>query len=98
MLAKETTSPIKSIGDSYGYSLQELRAASMANVQLDSTKGSAARRMIEEQIDKLLSFGSVPHGFRGLLNQTGTSTYVIRTVSRVSRSGRRRPATRSSTT
>ena len=77
VIAKETTSPIKSLGASYGYDLQELRAASMANVQLDSTKGSAARRMIEEGIDNLLSFGSIVHGFRGLLNQTGTNTYVI---------------------
>ena len=77
VIAQETTISIKGIGDSYGYSLQEMRAAQMAGIPLDSSKAASARRQIEEQIDKCLSFGSAPHGMKGLLNQTGTGVYVV---------------------
>lgn len=77
VVAQETTISIKGIGSSYGYSIQEMRAAQMAGIPLDSSKAASARRQIEEQIDKCLSFGSVAHGMKGLLNQSGTGVYVV---------------------
>lgn len=38
------TAHIKSIGDSYGYNVQEMRASRMAGKSLDARKGAAARR------------------------------------------------------
>lgn len=76
VLGKQTTSYIKSLGASYGYSLQEIRAAQMAGVSLDSLKGDAARRAIEEGIDTLIQKGSSAHNLLGLLNQPNAITYV----------------------
>ena len=38
------TASIKSVGDSYGYNVQEMRASRMAGKSLDARKGAAARR------------------------------------------------------
>ncbi len=75
----EFTSVIRSIGSSYGYSVQEIRAAQMAGVDLDQKKANAARRMIEEQIDTVGSLGSAAHNIIGLLNQSNTTTFTVPT-------------------
>lgn len=42
-----TTVPVKSIGDSYGYSVQEMRASRMAGKSLDVRKAETARYQID---------------------------------------------------
>lgn len=74
---RANTSFIKSIGDSYGYNLQEIRAAQMAKMQLDTCKAEAARQAIEEKIDKIAQIGDTAHNLLGLLNQPNVSLYTV---------------------
>lgn len=70
VLAKEFTAPVRSIGASYGFSIQDLRASAMAGAQLDVRRATAARRAIESRIDKMIAEGDAEHGVTGFLNNT----------------------------
>jgi hypothetical protein len=67
----ETLQNIKSIGSSYSFSVQDLRAAQFANQPLDSMKGVVARKIIERKVDSLCAIGEARHGFTGLTNYPG---------------------------
>lgn len=75
----EETIKIKSIGDSYGYNIQEIRGARMSGVPLDAKRASAARRAIEESVDNICQNGGVMSevGAFGLLNQPNATSYTI---------------------
>lgn len=65
----EVVAVVRSIGASYGYSRQEIRAAQMAGVSLDSIKARDAREAILRKEDYTAWFGSSAHGINtGLLN------------------------------
>lgn len=68
ILGKEFTSPVKSIGGAYGYSLQEIRSAQMANLNLDARKAEAARRAFEEAVELIARTGNSETGLKGFLN------------------------------
>lgn len=65
---KPTTVPIKSLGASYGYSIQEMRASRMANKGLDARKADAARYQIERLTSKIALVGDKASGMMGLLS------------------------------
>jgi hypothetical protein len=65
---KEFTVPVRSIGASYGYSLQEIRAAQFAGRNLEQRKANAARRAVEQKINKVGFFGDEEFGLTGFLN------------------------------
>lgn len=65
---KEVTSPVRSLGVAYGYSLQEIRAARQANRPLTDKKASAARRAFEQALDDIAALGDEESGLKGLLN------------------------------
>lgn len=77
VVAREFTSKIRGLASSYGYSLEDARAAMMANVPLDAKDAMAARRAIEEQIDAIAKTGSAKHGLLGFLNQPNVSVYTV---------------------
>lgn len=64
------TGKIKSIGAAYQYTLQELRAAAMANFQLDATKARMARLAVETLLDQVAAYGDAATGLLGLTNAT----------------------------
>lgn len=69
VLGKEFIRPVKTVGDSYGYDVIELREAAMAGRSLDSMRAVAARRAIEEILDYVACFGSPDDGIvDGFLN------------------------------
>jgi hypothetical protein len=68
VFGNEFTSPIKSLGVSFGYSSQEVRAASMGNVPLETMKAAAARRAIHEQESEIAWRGNDDSGLPGFLN------------------------------
>lgn len=74
---KEFSSRVRSLGASYGYSIQDLRAASMAKVNLPQRKADAGRRSIEEGIDRIVRNGDTTNGLLGLLNQPNAIVYTI---------------------
>ena len=64
---KEFTSPIRALGASFGYNIQEIRAAAFAKKDLNQMRANAARETIEEQIDRLLALGDTASGIPGFL-------------------------------
>lgn len=67
---------VHSLGDSYGYSIQEIRRAARANFNLDARRAMAARRGIEEKQDHLAWFGDSKAGLKGFVNAEGITEYV----------------------
>ena len=68
VFGKEFTSKIKSLGTSFGYSTQAIRAASMNNTPLEAWKASAARRAIHEKESAVAWNGDDDSGLPGFLN------------------------------
>lgn len=66
---KPTTAVVKSIGDSYGYSVQEMRASRMAGKSLDVRKAESARYQIDYLLNKIAWAGDKETGLMGVLSQ-----------------------------
>ena len=66
-LAKEFPAPIKSMGASYSFSIQDMRRAAMSGSQLDQRKARAARRAHEQLFDDIMAFGNADAGIEGFL-------------------------------
>lgn len=65
---KEFTVKVKSLGGSYRYSLQEVRASIMAGKPLQQRKADATRRAHLQKENRLAFFGDAACGFNGFLN------------------------------
>lgn len=65
------TSYVKSLGDSYGYSIQEMRNSLYAGKSLDVRKADAARYQIERYRNKIAWAGDPKNNILGVLS-TGT--------------------------
>lgn len=66
--AKTETFHTKRMGDSYGWTLDELKAARMTGTPLETDLGVAARRAIEEKHNKTVWLGDENVGLHGVLN------------------------------
>ncbi len=75
--AEENQSQIKSLGDSYGYSIKEIRRAQMARVDLNGRRANTARRAIEELIDDLAWNGDDAYNMQGFLNYPGITEFTL---------------------
>lgn len=67
IVGKEFTAKVRSIGASYGYSIQEIRAAQFANRNLVQRKANAARRANDQTVDRIGWKGDATHGLIGFL-------------------------------
>lgn len=63
-----TTAYVKSIGDSYGYSIQEMRASRMAGKSLDTRKADAAHYAIDRTTNVIAFAGDTKHNLMGMLS------------------------------
>lgn len=79
---KKFTSGVRSMGDAYMYTIQDLRAAAKVGRPLDAKLAMAARRMIENLIDDLACTGDSDNGITGLANAAN-----IQAVTRTSGTG-----------
>lgn len=77
VVAKEFTSNIRGIGDSYGYDVQEIRYASMTGTPLESRKAAAARRAHDQKINQLAWSGDTEHGLPGFLTNANIPGYTV---------------------
>jgi len=59
---------IRSFGGSFGYTVQELRAAQMANVALEQRRAAAVRRAYEEKVEQVALFGEASVSLAGFFN------------------------------
>lgn len=64
---KEFVAFVRSVGNSYGYSLQEIRAAQMAGKPLAARKASAAVRSMREEWNRIAFYGDANHNLQGWL-------------------------------
>lgn len=74
---KQFQAPIRSIGVSYGYSVQEIRAANYVGTNLDARKQAAAKRAHDEAINRFAWAGDPISGLPGFLSNPNIPTYVI---------------------
>lgn len=61
---------IRSFGGSFGYTVQELRAAQMANIALEQRRATAVRRAYEEKVEDVAMFGEASVGLAGFFNNS----------------------------
>ena len=68
VLGKEFTQKIKSIGNSYQYSIQELRVAAKVGRPLDAMKASAAAYVMQQKLETIAATGDTATGLVGFSN------------------------------
>ena len=77
VLRKEVTNPVRSLGASFGYTIQETRAASMVpGMNLEQRRANAVRRAYEEKVQEIAFFGDAPSGMKGFFNSDQIDTIV----------------------
>lgn len=65
---KPSTAFVKSVGDSYGYSVQEMRASRLAGKSLDVRKAEAARYAVDYTLNRIAWAGDKDNGLIGILS------------------------------
>ncbi len=73
----EITIRVKTIGDSYGYNINELIASNATGANLPTRKGDAARRAVEIKLNVIGMVGDAPYGLYGLTNHPNIGTTTI---------------------
>ncbi len=68
---EQTSTPIVSLGDSYAYSKQDIRASRKLGRPLEVRKAKIAREAIERLVDDMIAFGRAANNIQGFLNATG---------------------------
>ena len=83
VVKREFQMPIKSLGDSYAYTVQDMRRiafmAPQGGGQLDVKRAAAARRAIEAAIDDIAAVGSADAGFSGFVNNGNIPIFALPT-------------------
>lgn len=70
MYGTEATTSIRTIGDKYSYSTQDIRSAMMGNVPLDSMYARYAREAYERKVDSVLALGDSTRNVPGFLKNS----------------------------
>jgi hypothetical protein len=65
---KEYSISVRTLGNAFGYSRQELAAARVTGMPLDARKAEATRRSYEEKVNQLIFFGSPDNNLQGFFN------------------------------
>lgn len=65
---KENRIPVREIADSFGYTDREIKAAQMGMVPLEQMRASAARQVIEQEMNYLSWFGKAAAGLKGFFS------------------------------
>jgi hypothetical protein len=73
----KNTTPVETIGDSYGYNVVEIAAAAMAGRPLTAKKAMAAREAFEDRVDAIGRVGDTPTGLGGFTNGTNVPITTV---------------------
>lgn len=65
---KETTIPVRSVGISYAYNLDEIQASQLTGAALDQRRANVARRSNEQVVNDVAFFGDEDSGLPGLFD------------------------------
>ena len=63
---KEFSINVRTLGNAFGYSRQEIAAAKLTGMPLEARKAEATRRSYEEKVNQIIFFGSAENGISGL--------------------------------
>lgn len=74
---KEFFATVKTLGASYKYNIQEMRAAVYGNVPLEQRRANAARRAIAQKENRLAFFGDTSAGLVGLFTAPNVTSVTI---------------------
>lgn len=74
---KPYSANVKGIGNSYGYSIQDIRAAKKAGKPLEQRKANAARQANDQTVNKIAYFGDDEHGLVGLFTHPNVTVYTL---------------------
>lgn len=74
---RETSRPVKSLGLSYGYTLDEIQASQLTGKALDQRRASAVRRGVEETMNDLTFFGDATAGIVGLFDNPDITSGAV---------------------
>lgn len=77
LLGVQLTNPVQSIGTSYRYSHQEIRAAQYANISLPLRLAEAARRANDQTVNNLAIYGNPDVGMTGLINNPNVPVTTV---------------------
>ncbi|NJR73247.1 MAG: DUF2184 domain-containing protein [Scytonema sp. CRU_2_7] len=77
VFGKEFTSKVKSLGGSYGYNVQEIRAAKMAGRSLTDRKATSVRKANDQAVNRIGWFGDASSDLLGFLNQPNVPAAVV---------------------
>lgn len=77
VIGKEFTNPIRSIGNAYGYNVQEVRSAMYAGINLNGKKAMAATRAHQEKINQLAFSGDADNGLPGFLTNSNVPEVTL---------------------
>jgi hypothetical protein len=76
-IMQEHSQKVKTIGTSFGYNTQEIRAAAYANKSLDTIYADAARRAVREEESQLAWTGNATYGIIGFLNNANIPVQAV---------------------
>ena len=77
VLRKEITHPVRSVGSSFAYTVQETRAAAMVpGMNLEQRRANAVRRAYEEKVESIAMFGDTSVSLTGFFNNSTVDVYT----------------------
>jgi hypothetical protein len=74
---QETTIPVRSVGISYGYNLDEIQSSQLTGAGLDQRRANAARRATEQTVNSVAFFGDGASGLPGLFDNPNIPTGTV---------------------
>lgn len=77
VVKREETRGLKYLGDSYGYTVQDIMAARFAGEPLDTTLGASAREAIERKHNRLCWYGEADAQLWGVLRHPYIPRYIF---------------------
>lgn len=72
----QSSQRMQSYGAAFGYSVDEIRAASRVGKPLERMRAMAARKVLDLQLDTVASVGDSVAGLKGLLSLSDTTTFT----------------------
>lgn len=74
---KETTIPVKELGIAYAYTVKEIASSQITGVGLDQRRANAARRGVEEAINKIAFYGDAESGLPGFFSNAAIPVVTV---------------------
>lgn len=77
IFGEEHTVKVHEVGDSYGYSIMEIRRAAMAGVPLEARRAAAARDAIDNKLNGIALNGDATANLQGFIDYPGVNEFTV---------------------